>query len=81
MNDKKIEEWIEWEKQSKDYLYDKKLVYLSYPDSLDHEHCELCWARFGNNAQELTSGYYEPDSKSWICEECYQRFKNVFRWE
>ena len=47
---------------------------------LEHGHCEVCWARFGQHSEDLHYGYYEVDSKSWICKECYDNFRELFKW-
>jgi len=75
-----ISKWIEWERKNKGYLYDKKLVKKEYPVNDSHEHCELCWARFGAYAGDLKQGYYECESQSWICEDCYHLFLKYFNW-
>ena len=59
-----ISKWIEWERKNKGYLYDKKLVKKEYPVNDSHEHCELCWARFGAYAGDLKQGYFECESQS-----------------
>ena len=46
----------------------------------EHDHCELCWARFSNYSEDLHSGYYEKESKSWICPECYEAAATLFSW-
>lgn len=74
-------EWYILEYESKDYLHNKTLVYRPFPFGyMNHDHCELCWARFSKYKEDLQSGYFERESNSWICEECYENFKNLFRW-
>lgn len=80
VNAEQISEWIEWETKTKNYLYDKRIEKKDYPTNLEHTHCELCWARFGNYAGDLKQGYYECESQSWICENCYNIFREYFRW-
>ena len=74
--------WYIEEYEEKDYLHDRKLQHREYLDKLpNHEHCELCWNRFSEYEEDLQSGYYEIESKSWICKNCYDNFKELFRWK
>ncbi len=74
-------DWYLEEYKSKDYLHNKNLVYrtLSIAEG-EHNHCELCWARFSNHPLDLHSGYYEVMSKSWICDDCYKEAAKLFNW-
>jgi len=74
--------WYILEYEEKDYLHGKKLELKGFtPDhSGDHRHCELCWARISYLKEDSNSGYYEIFSKSWICEDCYNNFKDLFGW-
>ena len=73
--------WYMIEYEEKDYLHNKKLL-LKDASFLgdDHRHCELCWERLSASSSDLHSGYYEPLSRSWICENCYSNFKDLFKW-
>ena len=46
----------------------------------DHEHCCFCWAKFGNDFDMLKYGYCTIDHNHWICETCYNDFKEMFEW-
>ena len=74
--------WQLEEYQQKQYLHDKLLVLKLY-DGKDgeHEHCELCWDRFSLDPTDAHKGYFEEESKSWICEECFQDFRKLFGWK
>lgn len=52
---------------------------LQYPEK-DHEHCSFCWDKFGKNIDMLKEGYCTTDSYHWICETCYNDFKDMFKW-
>ncbi len=41
------------------------------PKGWDHEHCELCDARIGNDGFEL--GYID-DNEHWICPDCFTKW-------
>ena len=47
----------------------------------DHEHCEFCFDKFGESEGMLHSGYCTLDGYRWICEQCYQDFKDQFEWK
>ena len=65
------------------YLLDKTL-YLRKRQSLrkesDHDHCEFCQARFSDYHDDLHEGYSTEDNHYWICPECYNDFKDMFKW-
>ena len=55
----------------------------------DHVHCEFCWAKISEYTDTLHYGYYteiqvgaalEMTREAWICEECYNDFKEMFHW-
>lgn len=73
--------WIEWELNSKDFLKRKILVRKDYPTSAGHTHCEFCWGKFGNGVKDRKVGYFEKEKKCWICDECFEVFKDYFQWE
>ena len=80
-NSKQISEWIDWELKSKEYLYNKHVIQKDYTDTNNHDHRELCLATFSVGEKGIKRGYYEPQSKSWICEECFRVFRDKFCWE
>ena len=75
-----VSEWIEWATTNRGYLHDKILVKKAYPTNAAHTHCELCWARFGSCDDDLKQGYFEQESESWICMDCYSVFQERFHW-
>ena len=65
------------------YLYQKKLVrrkIADFPDK-DHEHCEFCWDKFGRGDNMLKEGYCTEDAYNWICDTCFEDFKEMFAWK
>jgi hypothetical protein len=48
----------------------------------DHDHCEFCWAKFSTVAGDgvHTRGYCTPDEYRWVCERCFEDFREAFRW-
>ena len=83
-------EQMAWEYENKDYLHDRVLyrkkfhakppVMVGSCLDVDHRHCEFCWATFADAEDCLHEGYYEPDSRSWICDKCYARLQPLFHW-
>ena len=65
------------------------------PDIWDHDHCEVCWARFTTlevpDEDPLTEGYTTPgpaglpDSEwrpdyHWVCAPCFAAHRELFGW-
>lgn len=74
-------EWYLWAYEKKTYLHNKVLSFKSFNDSeRTHTHCEVCWARFSKHPSDLQNGYYESQSESWICSECYNELASLFGW-
>lgn len=73
--------WYLLEYNEKVYLHNKTISFCTFP-CIDgyHDHCELRWARFSKYDKDLHAGYYEKDSKSWICDDCYMNYKDLFGW-
>jgi len=56
----------------------RKLAYAAPSLTWNHDHCEFCWATFSEQGEDLHEGYCTLDAKNWICEQCYQDFKEMF---
>lgn len=59
----------------------KKADYKIPSEKWDHDHCAFCWDKFSENDDDLHSGYCTADGKFWICDECFEDFKEMFRFE
>ncbi len=48
----------------------------------DHDHCAFCWAKFmvEDHPDMLDEGYATLDDYHWICDRCFQDFREQFRW-
>lgn len=48
----------------------------------DHDHCEFCWKKITNLdlKDAVTEGYCTENDYYWICESCYNDFREQFRW-
>ena len=69
------------EKYLKDAVLQKK-KYESYRNGWDHDHCEFCSAKFTEDILDtLHIGYVTNKNYHWICEDCYEEFKALFRWK
>ena len=57
--------------------------YAPDSDSWEHDHCEFCWAKFMAEASPdvLQEGYATEDNYHWICEQCFEDFKDLFQWK
>ena len=66
-----------------DYLMGKTIYrrkWKSLTNGTDHYHCEFCWARFSDFHDDLHEGYSTEDNHYWICLECHNDFKDMFKW-
>jgi hypothetical protein len=67
------------------YLKGVTLVYKQYADrktGTDHDHCEFCFEKFSDTIPDaLQAGYAADDDYRWICEKCFQDFKEMFRFK
>ncbi len=63
-----------------DYLFKKRLQRKKFRKTIlnDHEHCCFCWNKFGEEEFDLKEGYCTIDEYNWICEQCYNDFKDSF---
>lgn len=64
------------------YLYKVKLKHVKYfiHGNSDHDHCEFCSSKFAEDNACLREGYCTMNNYHWICETCYQDFKDMFHW-
>lgn len=45
----------------------------------EHEHCCFCWEKFSKT--DLNEGFCTIDGKYWVCETCFNDFKERFKFE
>lgn len=67
-----------------EYLMNAKFAKSEYKkpsEKWDHDHCAFCWDKFSESDGDLQEGYCTPDKKYWICEECFNDFKEMFRFK
>lgn len=83
---------VDWESMRKNdwrllrgqekYLLKEKLYkckWSLYSPNDDHDHCEFCMDKFW--AEGMQYGYCTIDKYTWICESCFNEFKELFEWE
>lgn len=66
------------------YLRGIVLVHKKYEPQKnnDHDHCEFCGAKFSLLiADALKEGWSSSDRYWWICNECFEDFKDSFHWK
>jgi hypothetical protein len=61
-------------------------LYRQYPynPEWDHDHCEFCFAKFSLDTRiedALQAGYTTTDEYRWICQSCFEDFKEMFKWK
>lgn len=67
-----------------DYLMNAKLKKSHYrkpSEKWDHDHCAFCWDKFSEKEEDLHDGYCTIGKKYWICDECFNDFKEKFNFE
>lgn len=65
------------------YLKNKtlsKVEFIKKDEDHDHTHCAFCWAKFSEYEGDLHVGYSTLDNMHWICETCFEDFKDMFHW-
>lgn len=55
--------------------------YKPYREGWDHDHCAFCWRKFSTSEGDISEGYTTKDEYHWICKNCYEDFKDKFRWK
>ena len=65
------------------YLKNKTIVKAVFYESndCDHTHCAFCWEKFSRHAGSINHGYRVINGPWWICEKCYNDFKDRFGWK
>ncbi|MCR5808105.1 MAG: hypothetical protein K6G56_00930 [Clostridiales bacterium] len=46
----------------------------------DFDKCSLCYERFDTDEKHPQKAYYCPDNHRWVCEKCFNDFKDLFDW-
>ena len=47
----------------------------------DHDHCAFCFEKISNIQNTLNYGYVTTNGQTWICEKCFNDFKEKFNWQ
>jgi len=64
------------------YLMNVQLFFSKFDNTVrDHDHCDFCWRKFGEQAGDLSEGYCTLDKYHWICGNCFNDFKDMFQWK
>lgn len=65
------------------YLFGKKLIQKTFvtKKQRDHAHCAFCWDKIGDCEDWIRVAYCTSDELHWICEQCYQDFRESFQWQ
>ena len=79
----------DWRLQGQEkYLADVELTLRQYRryeknPNWDHDHCEFCWAKFmvEDLPDVLHAGYCTLDEYRWICNTCFEDFRDRFQWK
>jgi len=69
----------DWRLQGQEkYLLGAKLKLCEFDG--EHDHCSFCWEKFSKNDNDLKNGYCTLDNYHWICQKCFNDFKDMFNW-
>ena len=63
------------------YLFEKDLLhvpYEAYRPGWEHEHCDFCSETIDTSTKRA---YCTTNKYHWICENCFNDFKETFKWE
>jgi hypothetical protein len=68
------------------YLKGVRLIWRTYTpksERWDHDHCVFCFAKFMSQDLPgiLHEGYCTEDQYYWICQTCFDGFKDKLGWE
>jgi len=74
----------DWRLQGQNQLHAEVLHFAPYKPQRrgsEHDCCQFCWKRFKSKPQHnfLHEGFVTRDRR-WICENCYEDFKDIFDW-
>ncbi len=87
-NDKDMNNEYDWRLTNQEkYLKGVTLYhreYSRYCENWDHDHCEFCLEKFSEQqypSGSLHEGYTTEDNYRWICEKCFNDFREDCEWE
>jgi hypothetical protein len=58
-----------------------KKPYRKYREDWDHDHCEFCWTKFSESPEDLHVGYTTLHDYHWVCQPCFNDFRQMFEWK
>ena len=41
----------------------------------------FCWDKISEEKEDLNFGYCMEDEHHWVCETCFNDFKDMFKWK
>lgn len=47
----------------------------------NHKHCAFCFEKIGISSDNIHEAYCTEDEYHWICDDCYNDFKDIFDWK
>jgi hypothetical protein len=72
----------DWRLQGQEsYLKNAELWFCDYEPfraGWEHDHCEFCSQKIAVTGGDFTKGYATIDRYHWICENCFEDFKDQF---
>lgn len=75
----------DWRRHGQEkYLKGAKLItrdYHPYKPDWEHDHCAFCGETFSTHEGDIKQGYSTMNSYHWICNQCFDDFKDEFEWQ
>ena len=75
----------DWRQQGQErFLLNASLIrkkYAKYRVDWEHDHCEFCGKKFSEVQGDLNEGYVTEGGYHWICDVCFEDFKERFHWK
>ncbi len=65
-----------------------KFIYKKFcakKENRSHTHCEFCWHKFMENCNGVKDcsahGFCSMDGRYWVCEQCFNDFREMLSWQ
>jgi len=60
-------------------VFERK-AYKAKSKEWEHDHCRFCWETFSEDPSiGKTEGYHTENRDSWVCEQCFNDFKDLLK--
>lgn len=67
------------------HFFESKMPFIKYCQERhgDHDHCTFCGITISSHNYEgsIKNAYFKDDSCEWVCQKCFEQFKNKMNWK